>query len=136
MRYGSPSGEAVGYAGRRVAVVGGANSARQAALHLADHAAQVTMLVRADSLGRGMSRYLVDRIERDDRITVRTRTEVVGGAGRDRLESVIIEGPEGAQTLPTAALVVLIGAEPLTAGVEDWLRCDDRGYFMTARISR
>ena len=121
----------MGYEGRRVAVVGGANSAGQAALHLADHAARVTMLVRGDSLDREMSRYLVDRIERHDRITVRTRTEVVGGDGHDRLESVAIEGPEGDQTLPTDALFVLIGAEPLTAGVEDWLRCDDRGYFMT-----
>jgi thioredoxin reductase (NADPH) len=131
VRYGSPSGEAVGYEGRRVAVVGGANSAGQAALHLADHAAEVTVLVRADSLDRRMSRYLVDRIEQHDRIRVRTRTEVVGGDGRDRLESVAIEGPEGEETLPTDALFVLIGAEPLTAAVADWLRCDDRGYFMT-----
>jgi thioredoxin reductase (NADPH) len=131
VRYGSPSGEAVGYEGRRVAVVGGANSAGQAALHLAEHAAQVTMLVRGDSLDRTMSRYLVDRIGQHDRITVRTGTEVVGGDGRDWLESVAIAGPEGEQTLPTDALFVLIGAEPLTAGVEGWLRCDDHGYFMT-----
>jgi thioredoxin reductase (NADPH) len=133
VRYGSPSGEALRYTGRRVAVVGGANSAGQAALHLADHASQVTMLVRSDSLERGMSRYLVDRIERHDRIAVRTRTELVDGHGEDRLEGVTIEGPEGEQTLPTDAVFVLIGAEPLTAGVEDWLRCDDRGYLMTGR---
>ena len=131
VRYGSPSGEAVGFAGRQVAVVGGANSAGQAALHLAGHAAQLTLLVRGDSLDRGMSRYLIDRIERHDRIAVQTETEVVGARGRDWLESVTIDGPEGRQTLPTDALFVLIGAEPLTAGVEDWLRCDDRGYFMT-----
>jgi thioredoxin reductase (NADPH) len=131
VRYGSPSGEAVGFAGRQVAVVGGANSAGQAALHLARHAARLTLLVRGDSLDRGMSRYLVDRIERHDRIAVRTGTEVVGGHGREWLESVAIEGPEGEQTLPTDALFVLIGAEPLTAGVEGWLRRDDRGYFMT-----
>jgi thioredoxin reductase (NADPH) len=131
VRYGSPSGEALGYAGRRVAVVGGANSAGQAALHLGRHAAQVTMLVRGDSLDRRMSRYLIDRIERHERISVRTRTEVVGGDGHDWLETVAIEGPEGEQTLATDALFVLIGAEPLTAGVEGWLRRDDRGYFMT-----
>jgi thioredoxin reductase (NADPH) len=78
-----------------------------------------------------MSRYLVDRIEQHDRITVRTATKAVGGDGRDRLESVAIAGPEGEQTLATDALFVLIGAEPLTAGVADWLRCDARGYFMT-----
>jgi thioredoxin reductase (NADPH) len=131
VRYVSPSGEAASYEGRRVAVVGGANSAGQAALHLADHAAHVTLLVRADSLPRRMSRYLVDRIQQNDRITVRTRTEVVGAEGRDWLESVAIDGPYGEQTLPTEALFVLIGAEPLTAGVEDWLRCDAGGYFMT-----
>jgi thioredoxin reductase (NADPH) len=131
VRYGSPSGEAAGYEGRRVAVVGGANSAGQAALHLADYAAQVTMLVRGDSLDRAMSRYLVDRIERHDRITARTATKVVGCDGRDRLETVAIAAPEGEQTLATDALFVLIGAEPLTAGVADWLRCDARGYFMT-----
>jgi thioredoxin reductase (NADPH) len=133
VHYGSPSGEAAGYLGRRVAVVGGANSAGQAALHLADHAAEVTILVRGDSLERGMSRYLIDRIERHDRITVRTATVVVGGDGDDRLESVAIAGPEGERTIPTDALFVLIGAEPVTAGVEDWLRRDDRGYFMTGR---
>jgi len=131
VRYVSPSGEAASYEGRRVAVVGGANSAGQAALHLADHAAQVTLLVRGDSLATRMSRYLVERIEQDDRIAVRTRTEVVGGEGRDWLESVAIEGPEGEQTLATDDLFVLIGAEPMTAGVEDWLRCDAGGYFMT-----
>lgn len=131
VRYGTPSGEAASYEGRRVAVVGGANSAGQAALHLADHAARVTLLVRGDSLARGMSRYLVDRVERNDRITVRTRTEVVGGEGRDWLESVAIEGPDGRQALAIDDLFVLIGAEPMTAGVEDWLRCDDGGYFMT-----
>jgi thioredoxin reductase (NADPH) len=115
-------------AGSRLSV---ANSAGQAALHLAGHAAEVTVLVRGDSMDRAMSRYLVDRIEQHDRITVRTRTEVVGRDGRDRLESVAIEGPEGGQILPTDALFVLIGAAPLTAGVEDWLRCDDRGYFVT-----
>ena len=131
VRYGSPSGGAAGYEGRRVAVVGGANSAGQAALHLAAHAAQVTMLVRGDSLDRAMSRYLVDRIEQHDRITVRTGSAVVGGDGRDRLESVAIEGPEGQETIAADALFVLIGAQPLTAGVADWLRCDERGYFMT-----
>jgi thioredoxin reductase (NADPH) len=131
VRYGSPSGEATGYAGRRVAVVGGANSAGQAALHLAGHAAQVTMLIRRDSLHHGMSRYLSDRIEQHDRITVRTRTRVVGGHGRDSLESIAIEGLEGEQTIAMDDLFVLIGAEPLTAGVEDWLRRDDHGYFMT-----
>jgi thioredoxin reductase (NADPH) len=103
----------------------------QAALHLADHAAQVTMLVRGDSLDRAMSRYLVDRIEQHDRITVRTRPRWLAAMGVTAWSAWAIEGPEGEQTLPTDGLFVLIGAQPLTAGIEDWLRCDDRGYFMT-----
>ena len=114
-------------------IVGGANSAGQAALHLAEHAAEVTILVRGDSLERGMSHYLVERIERHGRISVRTHTEVTDGGGDDRLESVTVTGPAGEQTLPADALFVLIGAAPLTAGVEDWLRCDEHGYFMTGR---
>jgi thioredoxin reductase (NADPH) len=133
VRYGSPSGDAASYTGRRVVIVGGANSAGQAALHLADHGADVTILVRGDSLARGMSAYLVERIERHTRISVLTRTEVSGGSGGDRLESIDVRGPVGEQTLPTDALFVLIGAAPVTAGVEDWLRCDGHGYFMTGR---
>jgi thioredoxin reductase (NADPH) len=133
VRYGSPSGDAASYAGRRVMIVGGANSAGQAALHLAGHGADVTILVRGDSLERGMSAYLVERIGRHGRIGVLTHTEVTGGSGEDRLESIEVRGPAGEQTLPADALFVLIGAAPVTAGVEDWLRCDDHGYFMTGR---
>jgi thioredoxin reductase (NADPH) len=133
VRYGSPTGDAASYAGHRVVIVGGANSAGQAALHLADHGADVTILVRSDSLARGMSAYLVERIERHGRISVLTHTEVSGGTGDDRLESIETRGPVGEQTLPADALFVLIGAAPVTAGVEDWLRCDGHGYFMTGR---
>jgi thioredoxin reductase (NADPH) len=133
VRYGSPSGDAASYAGRRVVIVGGANSAGQAALHLAEHGADVSILVRGDSLERGMSAYLVERIARHGRISVLTHTEVTAGAGDDRLESIEVRGPVGDQTLPADALFVLIGAAPVTAGVEDWLRCDGHGYFMTGR---
>jgi thioredoxin reductase (NADPH) len=133
VRYGSPSGDAAGYAGRRVVIVGGANSAGQAALHLGEHGADVSILVRGDSLERGMSAYLVERIERHGRISVLTHTEVTAGGGDDRLESIEVRGPVGDQTLRADALFVLIGAAPVTAGVEDWLRCDGHGYFMTGR---
>ncbi len=131
VRYGSPPGGADRYAERRVVVVGGANSAGQAALHLAEHAASVSMLVRGESLTRSMSRYLVDRIERHDRITVSTNTEVVGGEGGDELTGLTVRGPDGNRRLAADELFVLIGAAPVTAGVENWLRCDERGYFMT-----
>jgi thioredoxin reductase (NADPH) len=76
VHYGSATDAASTYAGGHVIVVGGANSAGQAALHLATHARHVTILVRGDSLARAMSRYLVDRIEAHERITVRTSTDV------------------------------------------------------------
>ena len=131
VRYGSPLGDADTFEGRRVVVVGGGNSAGQAALHLAGHAASVSMVIRGDSPDRDMSRYLVERIERHDRITVSTRSEVVSGEGRDRLEGLTIRSPDGDRSLVADELFILIGAEPLTAGVEDWLRCDRRGYLMT-----
>jgi hypothetical protein len=114
-----------------VIVVGGANSAGQAALHLATHAKHVTMLVRGESLSRAMSRYLVDRIEAHERITVRTGTHVSRAEGGDSLEQVVVTGPDGEASLDAGGMFVLIGGEPLTAGVEDWLGCDAGGYLMT-----
>src|SRR5919109_3988304 len=86
VHYGSATDAAPTYAGGHVIVVGGANSAGQAALHLATHAQRVTMLVRGDSLARAMSRYLVDRIEAHERIDVRTSANVSRAEGRDWLE--------------------------------------------------
>jgi thioredoxin reductase (NADPH) len=131
VHYGSATDAAPSYADRHLIVVGGANSAGQAALHLATYAEQVTMLVRAESLAGSMSRYLVDRIEAHERITVRTSTHVSRAEGGDWLERVEIAGPDGEEWLQAGGMFVLIGGEPLTAGVEGWLRCDARGYFMT-----
>ena len=131
VHYGSATDAAPTHAGDHVIVVGGANSAGQAALHLATHAKHVTLLVRSESLARAMSRYLVDRIEAHERITVRTGTHVSRAEGGDRLEQVVVAGPEGEASLDAGGLFVLIGGEPLTAGVEDWLRCDAGGYLMT-----
>jgi thioredoxin reductase (NADPH) len=131
VHYGSATDAAPTYAGGHVIVVGGANSAGQAALHLATHAKHVTMLVRGESLDRAMSRYLVDRIEAHERITVRTGTQVSRAEGGDWLERVVVAGPDGEQSLEAGGMFVLIGGEPLTAGVEDWLRCDAGGYLMT-----
>lgn len=114
-------------------VVGAANSAGQAAISLADHAAQVTMLVRGDALERKMSRYLVDRIERHDRIAVLTGTTVSEARGQDRLEEVVLDGPTGERTVSAEGMFVLIGAAPLTAAIGDWLHLDDRGYVLAGR---
>jgi thioredoxin reductase (NADPH) len=131
VHYGSATDAAPTYVGGHVIVVGGANSAGQAALHLATYAERVTMLVRGESLAQAMSRYLVDRIEAHERIAVRTSTHVSRAEGGDSLERVLVAGPDGEDSLEASGMFVLIGGEPLTAGVEGWLRCDPRGYFMT-----
>lgn len=91
-------------------VVGGANSAGQAALHLAESADRVTMLVRAESLGRRMSRYLVERIEAHERIDVRTATELVDAESDDRLHGVVVSGLAGEERISAEVLFVIIGA--------------------------
>ena len=128
--YGSAPGEAPMYRGRRVAVVGGANSAGQAAIHLADAGAQVALLCRGERLDRSMSNYLIERIEPDDRIDVRTGTQVAEAHGESWLRELVLDGPEGRSTLEADALYVLIGGAPLTLAVRRWLRCDRNGYII------
>jgi thioredoxin reductase (NADPH) len=131
IHYGSAVGAAPTYRDRDLIVVGGANSAAQAALHLADYANRVTMLVRADSLAKGTSQYLVDRIEAHERISVRARTTLIRAEGGAWLERVVVAGPGGEEVIVADAAFVLIGGAPLTAGLRDLLRCDENGYFMT-----
>jgi thioredoxin reductase (NADPH) len=130
--YGSAPAEATHHRDKDVALVGGANSAGQAALHLAAYARSVTMIVRADSLDAGMSRYLVDRINVHPKITVLTGTRVIAAGGQARLETVTVADRDGHQReLRVDAMYVLIGGQPLTAGVEGWLHRDADGYLMT-----
>jgi thioredoxin reductase len=133
--YGAAVTEAKAMAGQRVVVVGGANSAGQAAVHLARHAEQVTLLVRGHSLSAGMSAYLVGELERADNVTVRLHTEVAAVHGAGRLEALTLrDNATGlTTTLPAAALFILIGAVPHT----DWLAAtverDGRGFLLTGR---
>lgn len=130
--YGSAPGQTSGYRDQEVVLVGGANSSGQAALQLAAYARSVTMIVRADSLQAGMSRYLVDRVTAHPKITVLTHSQVIAADGQPRLETVTIADPNGHQRqLQADAMYVLIGGEPLTAGVEGWLARDADGYFIT-----
>src|SRR5215469_18519388 len=130
--YGSAPAQAPGQLDEDVVLVGGANSAGQAALQLAAYARSVTMIVRAHSLQEGMSRYLVDRIAAHPQITVLTSSRVIAASGQQRLETVTIADRDGHQhQLRADAMYVLIGGEPLTAGVEGWLRRDEGGYLMT-----
>ena len=116
-----------------VVIVGGGNSAGQAATALAAAGHSVSLLVRGDGLAETMSTYLLDRIERDPRITVHAQTVVASVRGERQLESVVIEDQvSGKQTeLPSHYLFVMIGAEPRTAWLDDAVLRDRRGFIPT-----
>jgi thioredoxin reductase (NADPH) len=131
--YGSSPSEAALCRNCDVVVVGGANSAGQAALQIANVARSVTVVCRAESLEQSMSRYLVDRIRTHDRIEVHTGAEVIEARGDERLGSVVIREAQRGEEIEAGAdaLFVMIGGWPMTAGVEGWLRRDDHGYLVT-----
>ncbi len=116
-----------------VAVVGGGNSAGQAALFLSRRASQVHLLIRHAELTRDMSRYLADRIEREPRIAVSTRTEVRALAGEHWLERITVRhGLTGEhRELPVRALFVFIGARPCTGWLAGRVAMDDHGFVLT-----
>ena len=116
--YGGPVSEAPAVSGKDVYVVGGGNSAGQAALYLARYARRVTLVVRGQSLEAGMSHYLIREIEVTPNLDVRTGTAVVGGGGEGRLQELVLRERGGSEQKVTAdGLFVLIGARPHT----DWL---------------
>jgi thioredoxin reductase (NADPH) len=133
--YGAAGSEAKAMEGQAVFVVGAGNSAGQAAVHLAEHAASVAVLVRGDALGTTMSDYLVKQIQATPNISVRLHTEVVDGQGSGRLERLTLRDGRSrtTQTVPAAALFVLIGAEPRTQWLRETVACDERGYLLTGR---
>jgi thioredoxin reductase (NADPH) len=130
--YSGAASEAHGLAGYDVVVVGGANSAGQAALHLARYARRVTLVVRAQSLGAGMSHYLVRQVEATSNIDVRLATEVVGGGGDSWLRRLVLRGPGGAEeTIKAEGLFLMIGAHPHTDWLPPAFARDSRGYLLT-----
>jgi len=131
--YGAAASEAKAVQGSEVFVVGGANSAGQAAVHLAKYAAQVTVLVRGRSLADSMSEYLIREIDAAPNIAVRCRVAVTGGAGQNRLESLTLTDLESgaAETVGAGALFVLIGAEPRTQWLPAAVRRDKAGFVIT-----
>jgi thioredoxin reductase (NADPH) len=112
--YGAGTIEAQAVAGKPVFVVGGGNSAGQAAVHLAKYARQVTILVRARSLAASMSSYLIREIGNAPNISVRYHTEVAGADGDGYLELLLLRDGETGETapVPAAGLFILIGARP------------------------
>ena len=131
--YGAPASEAPAMTGHDVYVLGGANSAGQAALFLARYARRVTLLVRAESLGAGMSHYLVRQVEAAPRLEVRLRTEIVGGGGDGWLERLVLrdcaDGSE--ETVDADGLFLMIGARPHTDWLPPEIDRDARGFVLT-----
>jgi thioredoxin reductase (NADPH) len=133
--YGAAVTEAQNSAGRDVVVVGGANSAGQAALHFAQYARFVTILVRAESLESRMSQYLVDRIAATQNIVLRTETTVSSVAGDIGLEEVRIEDARTgrSETIRAHGLFVFIGAAPRTDWLRDSIARDSKGFVLSGR---
>jgi thioredoxin reductase (NADPH) len=131
--YGASVSEARAHGGQEVYVVGGGNSAGQAAVHLARYAARVTILVRRADLTETMSRYLIDEIDQSDNIGVRPHTEVCGGRGDGSLEALELRDCRTGETetVPAAALFVMIGAQPHTSWLPESVCRDKWGYLLT-----
>jgi thioredoxin reductase (NADPH) len=133
--YAATQAEAQLCAGQPVLIVGGGNSAGQAAMFLSRQASQCRLLIRGSDLGKSMSRYLVDQIERNDLVQVCLNTEVVELGGERELETVTVADTQSGDrsTVPAKALFVFIGASPHTEWLKGQLATDDTGFLLTGR---
>jgi thioredoxin reductase (NADPH) len=130
--YGAAVSEAPAMAGRHVFVVGGGNSAGQAAVYLSRYAERVSLLVRRASLADTMSDYLIRELLALPRVDVRYRKQVVGGSGSDVLERVVLRDLDtGAETEEPGMVFVMIGSEPRTDWLAGTLARDRWGFLLT-----
>ncbi|OLB67462.1 MAG: fused response regulator/thioredoxin-disulfide reductase [Actinobacteria bacterium 13_2_20CM_2_72_6] len=131
--YGSAATEGPSCAGTDVFIVGGANSAGQAALFFCRHARSVTLVIRGDSLERSMSYYLIQQLASIDNIRIRTATEVLEAHGDEHLEAVTLcDNKQGTPTrFPAEHLFIFIGAEPRTDWLDGAVARDPRGFVYT-----
>jgi len=131
--YGAATSAAREMTGRDVFVVGGGNSAGQAAVHLAHYARSVTVVVRRASLRETMSDYLVRQLEATSVVSVRTSAEVVAGGGAGRLEWLELSGPSGVDRVDAGGLFLLLGADPHGEWLPEEVVRDPGGYVCTGR---
>jgi thioredoxin reductase (NADPH) len=131
--YGGSMTEAASCRDEDVYIVGGANSAGQAAMSYSQYAQRVVMLVRGDSLGATMSQYLVEQVQNTANIHVEYRTRVKEVHGDDHLEAVslVCDRTGGVSRVPANSLFVFIGAEPRTSWLEGAIERDERGFILT-----
>jgi thioredoxin reductase (NADPH) len=128
--YGAARTEAMSCANEEIYMIGGANSAGQAAMHFSRYAAKVHMLVRGDSLTRSMSKYLIDQIAATPNIVVETCTEVVSMSGGSRLECITLKTPRGEEMRPASSLFIFIGAAPKTDWLPKAVATDNKGFIL------
>jgi thioredoxin reductase (NADPH) len=131
--YGAGSTEVISCRGEDVYIVGGANSAGQAAMNFSRYVRRVTMLVRGESLAASMSKYLIDEIAETPNIHVQTRSRVVEVHGAERLEAITIQcdSTGTAETAPASAMFIFIGAEPRTEWLRGVIERDAKGFILT-----
>ena len=131
--YGGTATEAISCRGEDVYIIGGANSAGQAAMFFSTYARRVVMLVRGESLGATMSQYLIEQVQTTPNIQVEYRSRVVEVHGEDRLESVsiICDQTGDVDRVPANSLFVFIGAEPRTSWLDGAVERNERGFILT-----
>jgi thioredoxin reductase (NADPH) len=128
--YGAAKAEAMSCAEEEVYLIGGANSAGQAAMHFSRYSAKVHMLVRGKSLTSSMSKYLIDQIAATPNIVVETSTEVVSMSGDNRLECLTIRTPHGEEKRAASSLFIFIGAAPKTDWLPGDVAVDEKGFVL------
>ncbi|MBV8886724.1 MAG: FAD-dependent oxidoreductase [Chroococcidiopsidaceae cyanobacterium CP_BM_RX_35] len=133
--YGAAMTEALSCQNEDVYIVGGANSAGQAAMYMSKYASNVTMLVRGDSLAKSMSQYLIDQIAATENIRVCLHCSVVEVKGETSLEAITIAHADTGEkeTLPATSLFIMIGAAPCTDWLDGVVERDERGFVITGR---
>ena len=132
--YGAARTEARSCSAQPVYIIGGGNSAGQAAMYLSTYASRVFIVIRGESLAASMSAYLIEQIGQTPNIEILPRTQVREACGKDSLEAVVIqqEGREP-EKKPARALFIFIGAKPSTEWVCHLALCDAKGYLLTGR---
>jgi len=128
--YGAALTEAASCADQEVYIVGGANSAGQAAMYFSRSAKQIRMLVRGPSLERSMSRYLIDQIENTPNIVVENNTQLRELKGNGHLEEILVETPDGTEARPATFVFAFIGGAPKTGWLPECIARDSRGFVL------
>lgn len=131
--YGAAQAEALSCSGEDVYIIGGANSAGQAAMYFSKYARKITMLVRGDSLAKSMSQYLIDQISATDNIAVKVHSSVVEAKGETSLEAITIANTITGEkeTVPATSLFIFIGALPRTDWLDGLVERDKQGFILS-----